>query len=149
MTYGLILIFALGLALAAWIRLAPDDPARWHVPVADAGAPTPGPCVEQIRTVPKGARATCLLSQTPAALLEELEAIALATPRTTHLAGTPDESRITWVSRSRLMGYPDYITAEASLTPQGTRLDIFSRQRYGQGDHGVNAARLRAWLSRL
>ena len=31
----------------------------------------------------------------------------------------------------------------------GTRLDILSRQRYGNGDHGVNAARLGKWLSQL
>ena len=147
MTYGLIFIFATGLALVAWIRFAPDDPARWHVPVADAGAPHPGPCADQIRIVPQGARATCLLADPPATVLARLDTLALSTPRTTRLAGTPQDGRLTWVSRSRLMGYPDYITAEASQTPQGTRLDIFSRQRYGSGDWGVNAARLRAWLS--
>jgi uncharacterized protein (DUF1499 family) len=149
MSYGLIFILAAGLALALYIRLAPNDAALWHVQVADASSPIPGPCVEQIRTVPKGARATCLLPGTPAEILAKLDTIALATPRTTRLAGSPDEGRITWVSRSRLLGYPDYITAEASPTPQGSRLDIFSRQRYGSGDWGVNAARLTAWLAQL
>jgi uncharacterized protein (DUF1499 family) len=47
------------------------------------------------------------------------------------------------------MGYPDYITAEVSQTPQGTRLDILSRQRFGEADLGVNAARLKDWLSQI
>ena len=47
------------------------------------------------------------------------------------------------------MGFPDYITAEVAPTAEGTRLDIFSRQRFGSSDMGVNAARLRNWLSQL
>jgi len=148
MAYGLILILAAGfLAAVSYIRLAPDDPARWHVAVSDASVPSPGPCTDHITKVAKGARATCLLTDPPDAVLAKLDSTALATPRTTRLAGTPQDGRITWISRSRLMAFPDYITAEATPTPQGTRLDILSRQRYGNGDGGVNAARLRAWLS--
>lgn len=150
MTYGLILALAVGLlALLAAIRLAPDDPTRWHVPVAEQTPPIPGPCADHIRIVPKGARTTCLLSDPAATLLARLDTIALATPRTTRLAGTPEGGRLTWITRSRLMGFPDYVTAEASQTAEGTRLDIFARQRFGQGDWGVNAARLAAWLSPL
>jgi Protein of unknown function (DUF1499) len=150
MAYGVTFIFAMGvLALVAYVRLATDDPYRWNVPIADSAAPTPGPCADQVRVVPMGARATCLLATTPLATLAALDAIALTTARTTGLAGTPDSGRITWVNRSRLMRYPDYITAEATQTLRGTRLDIFSRQRYGRADGGVNAARLKDWLDRL
>jgi hypothetical protein len=47
------------------------------------------------------------------------------------------------------MGFPDYVTAEVSQTPAGTRLDIVSRLRFGTVDFGVNAARLKDWLSQL
>jgi hypothetical protein len=47
------------------------------------------------------------------------------------------------------MGYPDYSTAEAKETADGTRLDVFARQRFGGGDFGVNGARLKAWLTTL
>ena len=134
-------------ALSAYVRYAPTDPADWNVPVAAAAPPTQGPCTDQIRLVPKGARATCLLPGTPAEVLAKLDAIALATPRTTSIAATG--TLATWESRSKLMGYPDYITAEVTPAPEGTRLDIFSRQRFGGGDRGVNAARLKAWLSQL
>jgi len=149
MTYGLIFIFALGLGLIAWIRLAPDDPARWHVALDMAGAPSTAPCVEAVRLVPQGAAVSCFLDTPPDALLSRLDQIATAQPRTTRLSGSPDTGRLTWVARSRLLGYPDYITAQTTQSPQGTRLDILSRQRYGQGDWGVNAARLQNWLSQL
>ena len=80
------------------------------------------------------------------ALLSRLDQAALASPRTTRLAGTPQSGRITWVTRTALIGYPDYTTAEATQTPTGTRLDIYARQRFGGSDFGVNTARLQAWL---
>ncbi|MEO6301328.1 MAG: DUF1499 domain-containing protein, partial [Paracoccaceae bacterium] len=73
----------------------------------------------------------------------------LATPRTQFLVGSAADGRITWISRSKIMGYPDYITAETKHLGEGTQLDIFSRQRYGNGDFGVNAARLKVWLTTL
>ena len=150
MAYGLILAsVAALLALAAAVRLAPSDPAKWHVALDNAAPAMPGPCALQIRLVPKGASASCLLADEPASVLTRLDTMALATPRTLRLAGTGQQGRITWVSRSKLMRFPDYITAEARPTPQGTRLDIFSRQRFGDGDRGVNAARLKAWLTAL
>ena len=135
--------------LMAYVRLAPDDPVRWNIAVATTNPATPGACVTKIILVPKGARATCLLPGNPVDTLAKLDATAQNAIRTTRLTGTPTDGRITWISRSRLMGYPDYITAEVSQTPDGTRLDIFARQRYGNGDAGVNAARLQVWLSTL
>lgn len=127
-------------AVAAYVRLAPSDPARWHVaPRAEGPA----------GAVAKGAGWASLMlaaeQGVPEALLARLDAIALATPRTTRLAGSAGEGRITWVTRSALWGFPDYTTAEAR--PDG--LHILARLRFGGGDMGVNAARLRDWLSRL
>lgn len=119
----------------AWVRLAPDDPARWQVPVDSPGA---------------GARATVLLADPdPAAVLARLDRIALATARTRRLAGSPGAGRITWVTRSALFGFPDYTTAEARPEGRATRLALWARQRYGRGDFGVNQARLDDWLARL
>ena len=137
------------LALMAYIRLAPSDPKDWHISVATQDPIPQGPCTDHIALVPKGARAACILPLTPAQVLDKLEAIALTSPRTQHLGGSAAEGRITWTARSFLMGYPDYVTAEVSQTPAGTRLDIFSRQRFGTVDYGVNAARLKDWLAQL
>lgn len=142
MIVGALALLVLGFGL--YVRLAPSDPARWHV------APTPAATDDC--TVEQGmadARATCLLPAPPAEALAKLDAIAMATPRTTRLAGSPDEGRITWVTRTLLWGFPDYTTAEATPDGTGTRLTIHARNRFGQGDLGVNAARLRDWLPRL
>ena len=147
-TLALLVILA-ALALMAYIRLAPSDPKLWHIAVATADPVPQGPCADHIVTVPKGARAACLVPLTPVQVLDKLEAIALTLPRTLHLAGSSAEGRITWTARSFLMGFPDYVTAQATQTPSGTRLDIFSRQRFGSEDLGVNAARLKDWLSQL
>ncbi|MCB6177296.1 DUF1499 domain-containing protein [Rhodobacter sp. Har01] len=137
------LLILASLAFAAYVRLAPSDPARWHVPLA-AGADTD----PWDQVVPMEGAAALRLSPAkgaPADLLTRLDTIALATPRTTRLAGSPEEGRITWVTRSRLWGFPDYTTAEAR--PDG--LYIHARLRFGKSDMGVNAARLTDWLSRL
>lgn len=145
LTIAFAIIAALG--LLAYIRLAPSDPALWNTSPVTPTSAIKAPCVTTIEAVKGGARAACLSSEAPETLLARLDATALATPRTTRLAGSPQSGRITWVTRSALMGYPDYTTAEASVTPDGTRLDIFARQRFGQADFGVNAARLTAWLA--
>ena len=137
-----LLLVALALLVAGgagYVRLAPSDPARWHVPPAGAEGP-PGEIVPV-----KGGATLHLTSADPAMELAALDAIALTTPRTTRLAGNPAEGRITWITRSRLWGFPDYTTAE--VTPDG--LVIWSRQRFGSNDWGVNALRLEIWLARL
>ena len=71
-------------------------------------------------------------------------------PRTERVAGAPGEGRITWVQRTRLWGFPDYITADAQPAPGGgTRLEILSRLRFGREDMGVNRTRVTRWLARL
>jgi uncharacterized protein (DUF1499 family) len=128
-------------AFALYVRLAPSDPGRWHVaPVA--GGPAGEVVVAGLNsaTLRLGPEAGA-----PADLLARLDAVALAAPRTTWLAGSVEEGRITWVTRSALWGFPDYTTAE--VLPDG--LGIAARSRFGSSDLGVNAARLRDWQGRL
>ena len=144
LTLAFAIIAALG--LLAYIRLAPSDPAVWHISPVTAAQVGQGTCLASIITQMNGARVTCQSTDAPEILLSRLDQIAIATPRTTRLAGTPQSGRITWITRTAMMGYPDYTTAEATQTPTGSRLDIYARQRFGASDFGVNAARLRAWL---
>ena len=132
------------LAAGAWVRLAPTDTALWHTdPVTSAAAD----CTVLPGT--GGARAACTVPGAPGEVLARLDAIALATPRTHRMAGSAEEGRITWVTRSLIWGFPDYTTAAAAPLPEGTRLDVHARLRFGGSDLGVNAARLEDWLSRL
>ena len=136
-------------AVMAYIRLAPSDPKIWHVAISNDAPARPGPCADQVQPLRNGARALCLVQGKPSEVLAKLAAIAEAYPRTSRLAGSAAEGRMTWFARSRIMGFPDFITAEVSAVPDGTRLEVFARQRFGEGDMGVNAARLRVWLSQI
>ncbi len=145
MLIGLSFLIIATLGLATFVRLAPSDPAVWNVsPEVDGfehGAP-------EATVLPLTGGAALWLGPDRGdakTLLARLDAIALATPRTTRLAGSTDEGRITWETRSAFWGFPDYTTAEA----RPTGLYIHARQRFGREDLGVNAKRLTDWLSRL
>lgn len=141
----LLALCAVLIGLAAFIRLAPSDPTRWHV---DPGALAVTAC-SQLTKTSASAQVTCVIDSDPATLMAKLDSIALATPRTVRLAGSAENGRITWVTRSLIWGFPDYTTAQATPTETGTRLDVIARLRFGGADTGVNAARLTAWLGQL
>ncbi len=134
----LILSVIAAMALLAYIRLAPSDSAKWHMALdprpAILGAPSP----DAVVTLRGGA-----YMDLPADSFAALKSIAANTPRTQILTQTPDH--ITWITRSKLIGFPDYTTAQ--ITPTG--VIVYARLRFGSGDQGVNAARLTAWRSAL
>lgn len=144
----LVLLILIGGGMA-YVRLAPSDPARWHVmPEREAGGGPGG--TDPVETVAGGAHAVLWVADAaPADILARLDAIALATPRTRRLAGAPDAGMITWITRSALFGFPDYTTATARAEGTASVLALHARQRFGLNDLGVNAARLRDWLARL
>jgi uncharacterized protein (DUF1499 family) len=87
----------------------------------------------------------------PAAdLAAAFDRIALSAPRTTRLAGSPGDLWTTYVQRSRLWRFPDYISVRAIDLGDGmSALAIYSRSRYGASDLGVNRARVEEWMARL
>ncbi|MFD1508711.1 DUF1499 domain-containing protein [Lacimonas salitolerans] len=132
MGWLILAIVAMVLAFGGWVRAAPSDPARWHVAVPEAqDSDRPGGV---IRVLPGQADR-----------LAELDAIIRATPRTRLLAGSVAEGRVTYITRSKLWGFPDYSTVE---TRDGDLL-IHARLRFGSSDMGVNRARVTDWLARL
>ena len=139
-TSFLLLVIAV-LSLLAAIRLAPSDPADWHV---DLAAPGFDPGIGQLFCVTPGSRYDP--DEPMETLLERLDAVALAAPRTERLAGSVTEGRITWITRTALVGYPDYTTAQVM---PGPGLCVFARQRFGRGDWGVNAARVSGWMQEV
>jgi len=138
--YAVFSLVALLLCGALYIRFAPADPARWHV-AAEPKPPGDYP-------LPGGFEAVRALDRPAAEVLAAAERVILATPRTRRLAGTAAAGRITYVTRSRVWGFPDYTTIWTydALAP---RLAIRGRLRFGQHDFGVNRARIEAWLAEL
>ncbi len=133
---GLIGIFV---ALAVYIRLAPSDPAVWN---ADITADGYVPQANWAAFCPETGSRDAIMTDD----LAPLDAVAMATPRTTRLAGSVAEGRITWVTRSKVMGFPDYTTAAIRQTDAGPQLCVVGRLRFGQSDLGVNAKRVGGWL---
>lgn len=131
MVFWLIVILIVG--AVAWIRLAPSNPEVWHV---DPRVTADQDLASGVRRRIPGGRDT----------FEDLNGIILATPRTERLAGTPQDDRITYVTRSKWMGFPDYTTIQ--LDPDGT-IELWARLRFGQSDMGVNRARVEGWLGQL
>lgn len=128
-------VAALAIGAAAWVRLAPTDPPRWHqrpdAPLGDTSAP--------------GAFIAVRAVADPAATLAEADRVIRATPRTHAIAGGVAEGMVTYQTRSALWGFPDYTTVWAG----GDRIGFHGRLRYGGSDMGVNERRIRGWLDRL
>lgn len=120
------------IAFAIWVRVAPSHPQRWHVALAN---PQDAEVLHGVvRVIASGEKHFVALDK-----------IIRDTERTTHLAGTLEEGIVTYVTRSKLWGFPDYATVWIS----GQDLIIHSRLRFGRGDMGVNRARVDDWLSKL
>ena len=126
------IIVAIVLGVMVYVRLAPTDPARWHQPIGSATDMDMQNGAVRIVSASDGA-------------LTRLNEIALATPRTRILAGSVEEGRITYETRSKIMGFPDYTTADVV----DGRLRVFARSRFGRSDFGVNRARIETWLAQL
>ena len=123
-------IFILG--FLAYVRLAPSDVARWDQPI------------EATRSEDMAGGAVRVLDADEAAF-DRVVAAARALPRTEVLAGSADVGRVTFITRSKLFGFPDYTTIEHS----GGLLKMYARLRFGRSDMGVNAERLQGLLSTI
>lgn len=126
------IILALVIGLGAYIRFAPSNADDWHVAVdAAESKDLEGGAIRVVETGADG--------------LARLHAIAVATPRTVVLAGSPQEGRVTYVTRTKVIGFPDYTTVQQD----GETLKIFARLRFGKKDFGVNKARVDGWLTEM
>ena len=131
-------------AAAGGLRLVPMDPATWHVdPAAARRTGRPNDWL----VAPDGDRPPVLSTHPPAAALARLDVAAMAEPGVTRLAGAPEAGLVTWVQHSRLMGFPDAISARAVPEGDGSRVSVWSRSRFGHSDWGVNRARVERWLA--
>jgi hypothetical protein len=134
---ALVLLAVIGAAI--WFRMVPMPAETWHV---DPAAVTPpGSPNFELRTGADAPR----LSGSVGEVALRIDAAAKADGAQL-IAGDPGEGFVTYVVRSRLMGYPDAISVR--LHPEGdeTRVEIFSRARFGYSDMGVNAARVARWI---
>jgi uncharacterized protein (DUF1499 family) len=67
----------------------------------------------------------------------------------TIVAADDKSGKIEATDQSRWMGFTDDIAIRVAKTDAGTRVDLRSSSRLGRSDFGVNAARIRAYLTSL
>jgi uncharacterized protein (DUF1499 family) len=136
-------VLVLFIAGVIGLRVAPSNPAKWHVDPRRVTAPRTDNFV-----LLRGEEAA-RFDVPPGDLAARLDAIARDWPRTKLLAGSVAEGWMTYVTRSRWMAFPDYTSVVITPDEGGARLAVFARARYGKSDLGVNAERLDAWLAAL
>ncbi len=141
------IILALIIGLILWVRVAPSDANQWHV---------------DPETVEKGARPNQFLMRDgqdanslvfdmpPAELAANFNDVALSKPNVVVLDGDAKDLFVTYMQRTKLMAYPDYISVKVTPEEGGkSRLFVYSRSRFGRSDLGVNKARIQDWTAAL
>ena len=148
------LALAIGIVLSLAVRLAPLDPEAWALdPLSAPRGLTNAALVAPTEALQPGAGPADFESPVyaapPTELSLALDAMVLAQPRTSRVLGAPGDGPVTYVQRSSVFGFPDYVTVLTLPAPEGATLAAISRSRFGSSDFGVNKARLSAWLKAL
>ncbi|PSL20738.1 DUF1499 domain-containing protein [Shimia abyssi] len=125
-------VLGLFIAVFAYVRLAPSDPVRWHERIA----------ISEDAVMSNGVVRVVMIGKNG---LRRFASVVTDDPRTEVLAGSVEEGMITFITRTRTVGFPDYTT----IYQDGEQLKIFARSRFGRNDLGVNAARVDRWIGAL
>ncbi|WP_051063055.1 DUF1499 domain-containing protein [Ilumatobacter nonamiensis] len=135
------------------VRNAPSDPDVWHVePTTSTNPSTPN----WYRLVPADAAVERDPDRDghPPIYDDRAERVARLFDRAAHadgrvevLAGSYKDGWVTYVQRSYVFAFPDYVSVRFIDLPEGgSTLAIFSRSRYGRSDLGVNEKRVARWI---
>ena len=133
---AIIALVVLAIAGTLFVRLAPSDPARWHV---DPSTTQPGkkPNYHLI-----AGRDTITLPFSADETARRIHALLIARPRIENIAQSDDGHWATYVERSQLIGFPDYLSFKVDPRAGESTLTIYSRSRFGYSDLGMNKARV-------
>jgi len=124
-------------ALLAYVRFAPVEAAQWH-------SAAPGDALGETR----GANSLICRAPYEEGLLQSLDEVIRKTPRTEVVAGSLADGQITYVTRTALVGYPDFTTI-GTYGDDPRYVEIYARSRFGKSDLGVNAKRVEGWLTEI
>ena len=134
------IVLVVAIVLLIYVRLAPSDINHWHQDpetIKSTGRPN---------DYRMAGDDTVTFSVKQAELSQIIMDFAGLQERTELLANTNDGQLLTFVQRTKLIAYPDYITLK--ITPEGTgsKVSMFSRSRFGYRDFGVNKLRVINWI---
>ncbi len=140
----LAVLIAVGMA---YIRYSPNDPTHWDVDPFTAGV---AHLANGFLVSPSGGDEVApVYHQAPEGLAREINRVALSQPRTALFAGSVDEGHMTYITRTRVFGFPDFTSVRVVSAPGGATFAAFARSRFGKSDFGVNRDRLESWLKTL
>ncbi|MFK7916591.1 MAG: DUF1499 domain-containing protein [Ilumatobacter sp.] len=147
-----VVIAVLVAGLSVMTRRAEVKPSEWHIDPTTA-PPTGNP--NWYRVTPDSAPAdrdaerdgsAPIFTADVAALAAAFDAVALADARVEVIAGSAADGFVTYMQRSALFGFPDFISVKFVEVSNGSSLAIFSRARDGKSDLDVNNKRVTRWL---
>lgn len=140
MTIFYFLILAIILVMA-YIRFAPSKSAVWVLdPVSASATGKPN----EYRLTGDAAPVFDMPAQ---GLFKLVGGFILSQKRVGLLAENTNTLEATYIQRSRLIGYPDYISIKITIVNANqSRLEVFSRSRFGHSDLGVNKRRIDQWI---
>ena len=132
------IVLLIVLAALAYVRLAPSDPVRWHRQAAITGSET--------KKLKSGYIWRKVVSGDGSAEFKALDQVIRASAGTQRLAGSVEEGQVTYVSRTKVIGFPDYTTVGIYEVEGQKVLEAYGRLRFGRSDLGVNANRIKGWV---
>ncbi|SLN18658.1 DUF1499 domain-containing protein [Pseudooctadecabacter jejudonensis] len=142
--YALIGLLGAILVALIYVRVAPTKPSHWHeveVPLMAPGAyPSAGGHLIQRVVQGDGVQ-----------MMAQLDQIICATARTSVVAGTVEDNKTTYMTRTKICGFPDFTTVRLMTVPDSDdcMLQVYGRLRFGQSDLGVNRKRIDGWMAQL
>ena len=157
-----LLIIVVGIVIAAaaliWEGTTLEDVIFdvGEVPVIDFAMLQRGPGPNQYLLCPKGMCQAETDGEAPVfdMPVEQLQVawdeMLAEQPRLQVLRRDVTNVQIDYVQRSRLLRFPDLITVRfVPIDETHSTVAIYSRSVYGEGDMGVNRARVEEWLARV
>jgi uncharacterized protein (DUF1499 family) len=148
---AIVLALVVGLSIATRRKVV--DPAAWHVdPLTSTGTGNPNwyrmvPIDAQVDRDPNRDALAPTFSVSAAALASAFDAVAKAEDRVEVIAGSAADGFVTYMQRSLLFGFPDFVSVTfIDLPDGGSTLGIFSRARDGKSDLDVNKKRVTRWI---
>ncbi len=134
------IVLIVAVALLVYVRLAPSHIEYWHQDpetVKSTGRPN---------DYRLAGEASIIFDVKQMKLSQIVMDYAGQQYRTELLANTDDGQLFTFIQRSKLIAYPDYITIKIAPQGDGSQLSVFSRSRFGYRDFGVNKLRVDTWV---
>ncbi|MEL7343848.1 MAG: DUF1499 domain-containing protein [Pseudomonadota bacterium] len=137
-------LFGIGLLLlllAVWygvVRFWPGNPAVWHIDPVQA----PDPGVSGVRVTGENAP---VFAAAPAVVMAAFDAAVLE-EGATRFAGNVEDGFVTYLTRTKNLKFPDYVTVRVAPEGDGTRLSYRAVTGTKGGDAQTNAARMERLL---